>query len=208
VLSGQHGGVEDVPATAMQQDEQRIAQLQDLGEGRMRFSRIQGGSSDSRNTHQSHYYELGFERMLNGSRDPVVVDPFARNCSWGTLTNDIDPETNASNHMDALCWLESLDRQSADFVLFDPPFSKRQADEKYAGHVNVYTDPGYVKKCFKEIASILKPGGKVLILGYNSSKHSKILELEEGWIVNFGGNRNDVVMTIWRKAQTTLGDWA
>ena len=35
VLPGQHGGTEDVPATTMQQDEQRIAQLQDLGEGRM-----------------------------------------------------------------------------------------------------------------------------------------------------------------------------
>ena len=174
----------------------------------MRFERIQGGSLDGRDTHRSHYYELGFERMLNGSRDPVVVDPFARNCTWGTLTNDIDPKTNATDHVDALCWLELMPSRTADYVLFDPPFSGRQSDEKYAGHVNVYTDPGYVTKCFQEISRILKPGGKVLKLGYNSSRHSSLLDLEEGWIVNFGGNRNDVIMTIWVKAQTTLGGWA
>lgn len=168
------------------------------------FERIQGGSSDGINTHESHYYELGFETMLHRSVNPVIVDPFARNCSWGTMTNDIDENTDAQSHMDALLWLESIDRSIADYVLFDPPFSRRQAEEKYSGHVNVYTDPGYVTKCFKEIERILKNGGKVLKLGYNSTKHSKLLDLEKGWVVNFGGNRNDVIMTIWRKGQTTL----
>jgi hypothetical protein len=171
------------------------------------FERIQGGSLDGINTHESHYYELGFETMLNHSINPVIVDPFARNCSWGTLTNDIDENTVAQSHMDALLWLESIDDGIADFVLFDPPFSRRQADEKYTGHVNVYTDPGYVSKCFKEIVRILKDGGKVLKLGYNSTRHSTLLDFEKGWIVNFGGNRNDVIMTIWWKGQKTLDEY-
>lgn len=50
VLPGQHGGVEDVPATPMQQDKERFAQLQDMGEGNMKiidlFSGL-GGASEA-----------------------------------------------------------------------------------------------------------------------------------------------------------------
>ena len=180
----------------------------------MMFQRIQGGSVDSRDTHESDYYITGFHYMMKPQRSIgtqkkhlKIADPFARNCSWGTHTNDIDPDTKAKSHMDALLWLESLPEEHFDYVLFDPPFSKRQADEKYKGHVNVYTDPAYVSKCFAQISRILVNGGKVLKLGYNSTKNSHLLDLEKGWIVNFGGNRNDVIMTIWIKGQARLTYW-
>ena len=94
-----------------------------------------------------------------------------------------------------------------DLCIFDPPFSGRQSDEKYDGHINVYTDPGYVKKCMIEVGKILKPGGYLLKFGYNSSRHLKCLELVKMWVVNFGGNRNDVIVTLWRNEQKTLQEW-
>lgn len=178
------------------------------------FQRMQGGSFEGRNTHEGHYYKMGFDYMIKPQRsiltqikDLRIADPFARNCPWASHTNDIDPETRAESHIDALLWLESLETEYFDYVLFDPPFSKRQAEEKYNGHVNVYTDPGYVAKCFQQIARILKNGGKVLKLGYNSNRDSHLLDLEKGWLICFGGNRNDVIMTLWVKGQARLTYW-
>ncbi len=51
-LPGQHGGVKNVPAIAMQQDKERPSQLQDLGEGNMKSRMIDlyaglGGASEA-----------------------------------------------------------------------------------------------------------------------------------------------------------------
>ena len=183
----------------------------------MSFERWIGASSNGIDTHKCHYFEVGLAHLLHSPLDNIfprisdftVADPFARNCLIGTHTNDIDPNTKAIDHKDALEWLKEQDDIYFDAVIFDPPFSSTMAERKYeSGHVNIYTVPGYVSECFKEIARILKPGGKVLKLGYNSTRHSNILDLEKGWIVCFGGNRNDVIMTLWKKNQDTLHLWS
>jgi len=174
------------------------------------FTRLQGGSSDSLETHLSPYYEFGFKRALPPNWNPdetSICDPFARNCDWGTVTNDIDPETSAEEHRDALEFLSNLQNSFFDIVLFDPPFSQHQAARYEVGHRNIYTSPGYVSACFDEIFRILKPSGKVLKLGYNSTRHHHGIDLLEAYLVNFGGNRNDVIMTIWAKNSMTLELW-
>jgi hypothetical protein len=179
------------------------------------FERIVGGSVDSGDTHKSAYFQVGIAHLLEDKMNNVfprisdytVADPFARNCEIGTHTNDIDPATKAQDHIDAKEWLSRQPTQYFDSVIFDPPFSEIMADRKYSGHQNIYTVPGYVSECFKEIARILKPAGKVLKLGYNSTRHHHLLDLKKGWIVTFGGNRNDVIMTLWQKNQFTLGEW-
>ena len=171
----------------------------------MIFERIQGGCADSIDTSESRYYQKAMKEMRRdrGFQISMIADPFARNCSWGTHTNDIDPSTKAQSHMDALEWLQSLPTGEFSYVLFDPPFSARQAKKYEVGHVNIYTDPGYVNKCFNEIFRILVINGNVLKLGYNSSRPNGF-DLKRGWIVNFGGNRNDVIMTILVKSQMSL----
>ena len=61
------------------------------------------------------------DRWLDGRS--VIVDPFARNCSRGTITNDLDPETQATHHSDAVEFLDMLieDGIEADAVILDPP---------------------------------------------------------------------------------------
>jgi len=136
----------------------------------------------------------------------VVIDPFARNCGWATLTNDIDPTTRAEFHMDALDFLKTCLTSSAEFVIFDPPFSARQAAQKYeSGHVNVYATPGYVKSCMNEIVRILKPGGTLMKLGFNSTRHDPSLEATHLYYINSGGNHNDVCCSIWRFGNEKLG---
>ena len=136
---------------------------------------------------------------------PMIVEPYARNCKWGTVTNDIDPNTEATHHADALDFLEMIADGVADCVIFDPPFSRRQAQEKYgSGHINVYSDPGYVKKCMMEIVRMLKPGGTLIKLGFNSTRHSPMLECTHLYVINSGGNHNDVLCSIWTLAQERL----
>lgn len=54
----------------------------------------------------------------------VSVDPFSRNKRWTTHTNDLNPNTAADTHLEALEFMAPLRRDSvlADLVLFDPPY--------------------------------------------------------------------------------------
>ena len=55
------------------------------------FQRIIGGCNDSIDTHNSTYYRHGFlMTKLKLPPNAVIIDPFARNCRWATITNDIN----------------------------------------------------------------------------------------------------------------------
>jgi len=174
----------------------------------MKIHHLQGGSRDGRDTHESRYYRLGFERAAStypSYKIPKeICDPFARNCKWANHTNDIDKKTSAIHHMDALEYLKTFEDGVIDVLLFDPPFSQHQADTKYDGHVNIYTDGAYLSAVYFECSRVLKHGGRFLKLGYNSNRPSPTFVLKEMWVTRFGGNRNDVIMTLWVKDQTTL----
>src|ERR1017187_215531 len=67
------------------------------------------------------------------SNSVLSIDPFARNSQLATVTNDLNPETKAQYHLDALEFLGTL-RASAerfDLAIFDPPYSSRQISECY-----------------------------------------------------------------------------
>lgn len=174
------------------------------------IERIQAGSNAGIETHESEYYKEAYDFACQfiENLDGEVIDPFARNCPWaGENTNDIDITTEARHHMDALDYLKSWGNDAAALVLFDPPFSQRQAVEKYGAHTNLYTDGKYVSACMGEIERVLRAGGLLLKLGYNSTRHRDTFDLLKVWLVNFGGNRNDVIVTLWRKGNHTLREW-
>lgn len=68
-------------------------------------------------------------------RSKVSVDPYARNTDWATYTNDLNPETSAQYHLDALDFIALLKEKGvkADLIIFDPPYSPRQISECYKG---------------------------------------------------------------------------
>lgn len=69
------------------------------------------------------------EKYIYGKN--VIVDPFANECKYGTITNDLNPEFDTNYHMDALKFMEMLPSNSADVVLYDPPYSITQASQLY-----------------------------------------------------------------------------
>lgn len=124
------------------------------------------------NTFQCMPIGLFVQRYLADST--VSVDPFARNCAWATHTNDLNPDTLAKSHMDALDFLAwCLETKiHPDLVIFDPPFSPRQLKECYEGIGRSFTQEAAQRTGSWSpekdlIAKIIEPGGYVLSFGWN-----------------------------------------
>ena len=111
------------------------------------------------------------ERNISGCK--IVVDPFARDAKYGTITNDLNEEYDTNYHLDALEFLKLIDSESADCVLYDPPYSLRQVVEHYKGVgrnvTQETTQATWRARHLDEIQRILKPGGKALCFGWNSN---------------------------------------
>lgn len=135
----------------------------------------------------------------------VIVDPFARNSDIGTITNDLDPDTEAMYHMDATDFLRTLDDGIADVVLYDPPYSTRQVAESYkrlGKTVNMETtQASYWKRQKVEIARVTKKGGVVITCAWNSGGIGTGLGFtqEEILLVAHGGWHNDTIVTVEKK---------
>ena len=133
----------------------------------------------------------------------VIVDPFANNCKYGTITNDLNPEYDTTYHMDALEFLKSLGSNSADLVLYDPPYSITQAAQLYRDYgkdkleVSV-ANMRYWKLIKDNIARILKANGRVMCFGWNTNGLGKNrgFEMTDILIVSHGGSKNDTLCTL------------
>lgn len=136
----------------------------------------------------------------------VIVDPFANGCKYGTITNDLNPEFNTDYHLDALEFLKSIPNESADLVLYDPPYSITQASTLYKEYgkdkleVNV-ANMKYWKLCKDNIARILKPHGRVICCGWNTNGLGKNRGFEMTAILDVvhGGSKNDTLVTLEHK---------
>jgi|TARA_Y100000310_G_scaffold310635_1_gene356078 hypothetical protein len=163
-------------------------------------------------THQARYFakvwkHIMDEGIVTNKDDMVIIDPFARDCPLGTITNDLNPETSAEYHLDALEFLATLEDRSADFAILDPPFSDVANERIYGLKSNLYTDSRYFKKVMMELGRILKPGAHLLRFGYTTSTMNRSLELVRLWVVNFYSARNDVLVTLIKNCSHTLGEW-
>lgn len=124
----------------------------------------------------------------------VIIDPFANNCKYGTITNDLNPDFDTTYHLDALKFLEQMPSESADCVLYDPPYSITQASQLYKQYgkdkleINV-ANMKYWAACKDNIARILKIGGVCLCFGWNTNGIGKTrgFEMTDILIVAHGG---------------------
>lgn len=140
----------------------------------------------------------------------VSIDPFARNTSWATYTNDLNPDTRADHHMEALDFLAMLKEKKvlADLVIFDPPYSARQVAECYAqvGKKTTMEDTQGASwsNWKKAIVPLVKDGGMVLSFGWNTVgmgiKHN--FDILEIMLVCHGGVHNDTICMAEVKGET------
>lgn len=130
----------------------------------------------------------------------VSVDPFARNKQWATYTNDLNPNTSAKHHMDAVAFMKMLadDGVKADCVIFDPPYSPGQIVECYQScglEVGMKTgqNGALYKSARDAIRKLCKHGTTVLSFGWNSCGVGVGFELIEVMLVAHGGAHNDTI---------------
>ncbi len=133
------------------------------------------------------------------------IDPFANSNRLANITNDIDPAMECDYCMDALDFLKMQYDESADLVLFDPPYSSRQVSEVYKRmgmSVNMETTQGsFWAKLRDEIARVIKPNGWCLSFGWNSNGigRTRGFELKEITLVAHGGAHYDTICTAEQK---------
>jgi hypothetical protein len=145
--------------------------------------------------------DLLLERLPGG----VIVDPFARNSQIGTIRNDINAETDAHYHMDAIDFCEMLAARGvrADAVLLDPPYSPRQFSECYKAAgikpTEKHTQNARILATVKaSLAALLKSGGVAITCGWNSTGlgMKRGMVLREVLIVCHGAAHNDTIVTV------------
>jgi len=143
----------------------------------------------------------------------VSIDPFSRDCKWATFTNDLNLNTKAEYHMDAVDFLKLLLDKGvkADLLIFDPPYSPRQIKECYEsiGLKMKYEDAhlSHSWKLQRNLANqLLITDGISLSFGWNSLGMGKQrgYEIEEILLVCHGAGHNDTICMAERKRQEYL----
>ena len=147
--------------------------------------------------------DLLLQEVISG----IWLDPFARNSNLSNptvkvITNDLNPDCSADYHLDALDFLKMYEDNSVDGILYDPPYSLRQVSECYK-NVGIpvtmeTTQSSWRRKHLDEIQRVLKPSGKVICFGWNSSGVGKTrgFELRRILLVPHGGSHNDTIVTV------------
>ena len=136
------------------------------------------------------------------SDNEIWIDAFANKSKVATITNDLNPDYDTNYHMDALEFFKMFGDNSVDGVLYDPPYSLRQVVECYKGMgvgiTQETTQSSWRSKHIDEIKRILKPGGKAICFGWNSSGVGKVrgFELNRILLVPHGGSHNDTICTV------------
>lgn len=137
----------------------------------------------------------------------ISVDPFARNKNWATYTNDLNPDTTADYHMDAVDFSAHLSSQriSCDLLILDPPYSPRQISECYKSigrSCSIHdTQSSFWKNIKDAFHPLVKSGGIVLSFGWNSNGMGKKrgYEIIEIMLCAHGGAHADTICVAERK---------
>lgn len=135
-------------------------------------------------------------------KSKVSVDSFARNNSWCSYTNDINPTTIAQYHLDAEAFhLELVKKEiKCDLWVFDPPYSPRQLKECYNSFGRkMQLEDGQtarLRKIWKAtMVPVLALDAVVLSFGWNTVGMGKKLgfSIVEIMMVCHGADHNDTI---------------
>lgn len=138
-------------------------------------------------------------------KDKLWIDPFANRNKFAKITNDLNPGYSTDYHLDALDFLKMFNDSSVDGILYDPPYSPRQVSECYKNFglevTMKTTQASFWANHKKEIARILKKGGKVITFGWNSGGIGKTygFKIERILLVPHGGWHNDTICVVEEK---------
>ena len=146
--------------------------------------------------------ELLYKYVGNGKG---WVDPFAGNNSPAEFTNDLNPNSPAKYHKEAIDFLRGLKDNNYNGGLYDPPYSLRQIMECYEGIGHKIDKKWATTKFYSEakrfLAEKIKSEGIVISFGWNSIGMGKNrgFEIIEILLVSHGRLHNDTIVTVEKK---------
>ena len=135
------------------------------------------------------------------------ADPFAGYNSPATWTNDLDEDSPAKYHMDAIDFCDNVLPGGLDGIIFDPPYSAHQIVVSYKKSGQAEWRNGQVQKLVKDIAGIkVRHGGLAICFGWNSNGFGQRrgFQMEHILLLSHGGAHNDTIVTVERKVQGQL----
>jgi hypothetical protein len=126
------------------------------------------------------------------------VDPMSGRSILCEIRNDIRTQkTKAKYHQDALEFLKGLPSSGFAGVVYDPPYNDRQGI-KYCKDHHSYSDLPYWWAIRVEIGRIVRPGGTVVMLAWNSNRIPGC-EIKKIYLFAHGSERHDTILTIQTK---------
>lgn len=150
----------------------------------------------------SHIAKLLEDEMGGG----LWLDPFAGASRYpvdrSVVTNDFNPKYDTDYNLESLEFLAMFTTGVAAGVVLDPPYSVRQIKECYEG-VGLEVTSNLTRSDWwthrkREIARVVRIGGKVISFGWNSGGIGKGLGFEKRRIllVAHGGVHNDTICVV------------
>lgn len=140
------------------------------------------------------------KKYLQGSRHSL--DPMARDNAWATVTNDINPETQAQYHEPADKFISRLvaAKKHFDLIIFDPPYSLAQLKMSYrhVGQDLTKEETPLINRWTLEknmMAMLQRRGDIFLNFGWSSYGMGKTrgYEIKEILLVCHGAGHNDTI---------------
>lgn len=127
------------------------------------------------------------------------IDPFAGDGDIADVTNDIDSNSKAHYHIDALEFLRQYASNSMNGILLNPPYSFHQIYTFKKNNKTINLSP--IDAIYKQADRLLKKNGLLIHFGWNSNglgrKYGYLIE--EILIVARGKHHNDLIVTVERK---------
>lgn len=113
---------------------------------------------------------------------------------YSIIYNDINPDIDADLRLDAydlVAWTATVGEKQFDTVVFDPPYTAFQAVRTYGNK-----KAQEVTHARDVVEYVLRPGGRVISLGFNSTgmSDSRGFSKEGILLVNCGGSHNDIIV--------------
>ena len=128
------------------------------------------------------------------------ADPFANTSQVAEYRNDLNEKMPTASHLAAHVFLQQFPADSLRGVLLDPPYSMRQAHEVYDG----YGQTIQITPTLREASRVIVPGGLAISFGWNSNGLGRGFEKLAVYLIAFGGQHNDTLITVERKRQYLL----
>jgi hypothetical protein len=145
--------------------------------------------------------------LIDKEIEGFSIDAFSGMSKVADLRNDLNPDSPSQSHKDSLEFLQALESDCADTVLFDPPYSPRQLSECYKNFGRKVTQKDTQQRTWSQwadqLARITKLGGKAISFGWSSGGLgiNRGFTIEAILLVPHGSGHNDTIAVVERKFQ-------